>query len=91
LRGFDKNRFYGRNLMALSVEYRWEAMPFVELALFWDGGKAFGSEDHFDLDHLRKSYGFGLRFKSPNALAFRVDVARSDEGVHLYLKFSPSF
>lgn len=91
LRGFTRNRFIDQNLLAITAEYRWEALPFVELALFYDTGKAFPDRSDFNLTDLRKSYGIGVRFKSEEAVGFRVDVAWGDEGTRLYLKFSPAF
>jgi hypothetical protein len=91
LRGFRRNRFVDRNLLALSAEYRWEALPFVELAWFYDSGKAFAHRSEFNFSGLRRSYGIGARFKSYRAVGFRVDVAWGDEGTRLYLKFSPVF
>jgi len=91
LRGFVRNRFVDRNLLALSTEYRWEALPFLELAIFYDSGKAFADPSDFNLEDLRRSWGVGARFKSYRAVGFRVDVAWGDEGTRLYLKFSQAF
>jgi hypothetical protein len=91
LRGFREMRFRGENLLYLSAEYRWEAAVFLEFAAFYDAGKAFRHLSDFDLTGLRKSPGFGARFKTPNAVVLRLDVSRSNEGALLQFRFGPSF
>lgn len=91
LRGFPTFRFRGAKLLSLQAEYRWEAIPALELALFLDSGKAFADMDDFDLHGLETSYGAGLRLKSSTATLVRFDVARSPEQTRLYLKFGAAF
>jgi outer membrane protein assembly factor BamA len=91
LRGFREYRFRDRNLLYLSGEYRWEPVRAVELALFYDAGKVFSRRSDFDFEGLRKSAGFGVRFKTPGSVVLRIDAARSGEGNRLYFKFGPSF
>jgi hypothetical protein len=91
LRGFFKSRFADRSLVALSAEYRWEALPFVELAVFADAGRSLDDPFEIGFSRLRRSTGVGVRFKSHESVLFRTDVAWSREGTRLYLKFSPSF
>ena len=87
LRGFRELRFQNLNLIYLSAEYRWEAVPALEFALFYDTGKVFGDHADFSLENLEDSYGFGVRFKAPGAMVFRIDTARSREGTRIYFKF----
>jgi hypothetical protein len=89
LRGFQSLRFRDQRLLSLQAEYRWEAAPALELALFCDAGKAF--PDGFSLDDLETGYGVGLRVKTLDATLFRVDVARSREGTRVYLRFGAAF
>jgi outer membrane protein assembly factor BamA len=91
LRGFPTFRFRGPKLLALQAEYRWEAIPALELAAFVDSGKVFDDMADFDLDGLETSYGFGLRLKSTTATLVRFDVAKSPEDTRLHLRFGAAF
>ncbi|HEY3121685.1 MAG TPA: BamA/TamA family outer membrane protein [Vicinamibacteria bacterium] len=91
LRGFRSFRFRDENLIAFSGEYRFEVVPKVELAVFYDAGKVFADRKDLDLRGLETSWGGGLRFKSPKKVRLRVDLGHSREGTRLHLKFSPAF
>ncbi len=91
LRGYREFRFRDQNLAFLSAEYRWEAIPALELAVFYDAGKVFPRRTDFNLDELQTSYGFGIRIKTRSAVVFRIDLAHSREGNRAYFKFGPSF
>ena len=91
LRGFSEFRFMDNNLMYLSAEYRWEPAAVVELALFYDAGKVFPRRSDFGFSRLERSYGIGIRFKTPNAVIMRLDVGRCREGQRLFFQFGPSF
>lgn len=91
LRGFRNWRFRDENLLHLSAEYRWEALETLELAVFYDAGKVFRERRAFSFNHLEKSIGLGLRFKTPEATAIRIDIARSTEGTRLYFTFGQGF
>jgi outer membrane translocation and assembly module TamA len=91
LRGYPSLRFRGEKLLSLQAEYRWEAAPALELALFADAGRVFRAAEDFGLEGLHGSVGFGLRLKSHEGVLVRFDVARGDEGTRAYLRFGPSF
>jgi len=91
LRGFREFRFRDLNTLALSAEYRWEAAAGWELVAFYDAGKVFPDSSDFSFDHLEHSYGGGTRFKLPEAVFMRFDVAHSNEGTRFYLTFNSSF
>jgi hemolysin activation/secretion protein len=91
LRGYRQMRFSDRNLIYLSGEYRWEAMPAMELAVFYDTGKVASRRSDLNLDHLRHTFGGGLRFKSMRRVVVRIDIGRSDEQTFLFFTFGPSF
>lgn len=91
LRGYNNYRFRGPNLIYFSTEYRWEPAAAWELALFYDTGKVFFDRSNFELDHLKKSIGFGIRFKSPQFVFLRLDIGRSEEGTTFHFSFGPSF
>jgi AAA family ATP:ADP antiporter len=92
LRGYPTWRFRDRNRILLSGEYRWMAGQFVDMALFVDAGKVTPRWGDIDLSGLKKTYGIGIRFHTPNATMMRFEVARtSDEGIGLIFAFGPSF
>jgi len=91
LRGFREFRLRDNNLVYMSAEYRWEGCHAVEFAFFFDAGKVFHETSDFSLDHLETSPGFGLRFKTPSSTLIRVDIAHSNEGTRLTIKFGASF
>jgi outer membrane protein assembly factor BamA len=91
LRGYALYRFYDQNDFFMNAEYRWEVAPALDMAVFFDAGKVFPKPGDISFSGLRKDAGFGLRFKSRNAVAFRVDVGFSDEGFQVWFKFNPPF
>lgn len=91
LRGFREFRFRDTNQMVSNLEYRWEAFSGLDMALFGDTGKVFSKRKDFNLDHLEHSYGFGFRFNTAKAVVWRIDIARSREGVRVFTKFDHVF
>ncbi len=91
LRGYNDFRFRDSNLIYFSSEYRWEANPAVELAIFYDTGKVVSQGSDLSLKHLRHSYGFGIRGKSFRRTVLRIDLGHSEEGTFVYFAFGPTF
>ena len=91
LRGYPTFRFRDRNRVLLTGEYRWSAGPFVDMAIFMDAGTVARRFDDLDLGRLTTTQGVGLTFHTPSQTAFRVEVARSREGMGLVFSFSPNF
>ncbi len=91
LRAFKDQRFRDRNLIYLSAEYRWEAAPALELALFYDAGKVFRNRSAFNLMGFRKNVGFGFRLKSRDRVLFRVDLVRGREDTRVRVTVGPAF
>lgn len=91
LRGYPTFRFRAEKLLSLQAEYRWEAAPALELALFVDGGRVFRPDEDWTLDGMRGGGGFGLRFKTHEDVLMRFDVGWGTEGGRAYLRFGPSF
>jgi outer membrane protein assembly factor BamA len=91
LRGFASWRFRDRNRMLLTGEYRWTAGQFVDMALFLDAGKVAPSRADLDFDRLKTSYGIGARFHTPNATPFRLELAKTNDGLAFIFGFGPSF
>jgi hypothetical protein len=90
LRGYASQRFRGEKLALFQAEYRWEAAPAIELALFVDSGTVAATGDE-DLGRFRTDGGIGLRLKTHEAVPLRLDFAWGDEGFRFLLRFSPAY
>lgn len=86
LRGFDSFRFRGANAWLVNAEYRWYVWLLLDFALFMDAGRVMHELSDFGFDDLETSYGAGVRLKSPSRVLGRIDVARSREGVRVWVK-----
>jgi len=92
LRGFRNFRFRDTNLLYLSAEYRWEALPALEFAFFYDRGKVFADRADYDFTSLEKGFGFGIRAKTLESVVIRLDFARSrEDDFRIHFKFNRSF
>jgi hypothetical protein len=91
LRGFAYYRFRGQDLLLLSAEYRFEAVSWLEFALFYDTGKVFSKRAQFGFTDMDKGYGGGVRIKASAGTQFRIDGAKSDEGFMMYIRFDAPF
>jgi surface antigen Omp85-like protein len=92
LRGVNDYRFRDRAMFNFNVEYRWEAFAALDMALFTDFGTVAPRVSDLDFGDLKRSYGIGLRFNTPSAVFFRIDVATgAGEGLHYFFKFSNAF
>jgi outer membrane translocation and assembly module TamA len=85
-------RFRDRSAFHFNVEYRWEAFSALDMALFTDFGTVAPRVSDLDFGALKRAYGIGLRFNTPSAVFYRVDLATgAGEGWHFHLKFSNAF
>ena len=91
LRGYRTFRYRGEKIVALSAEYRWEAAPALELALFTDAGRAYRPEESWKVHGISASLGFGIRLKTHEDVVLRLEVAGGTETTRAYLRFGPSF
>ena len=89
LRGYDNRRFRDRHSMIFTAEYRWYVQEFVDLALFYDAGKAVAHRRDLDVSGLKSNVGAGIRFHGPRSTPLRLEVARGTEGLRLIIAFSP--
>jgi hypothetical protein len=90
LRGYESQRFRGERVLLLQGEYRVEAAPALEVALFVDAGTVSVLRDD-PLGDFRTDWGVGLRIKTHEAVLVRMDAAWGDEGFKFALRFSPVF
>lgn len=92
LRSVRDFRFRDTNMLALNIEYRWEAFSGLDMALFTDHGKVASSRSDLDLTDLEHAYGIGFRFNTYKDVFFRVDMALAGaEAPKFFFKFSKAF
>jgi hypothetical protein len=88
LRGYSAYRFRDRNSIIFTGEYRWYVQEFVDMAVFYDAGKVVSRRADLDADDLKSNVGIGIRFHGPQTTAFRIEVAKGNEGMRLIFGFS---
>jgi len=91
LRGFHSYRFPDRALAHMSVEYRWRAHRFVEIAPFLDTGTVAPALSALSLGSFKMSPGVGIRGRTSRRIIGRLDWAWSSEGQRISLGIGPSF
>ena len=87
LRGFALDRFYGTNLMLLSLEYRYRVHPNIQAVPFFDEGQVFDHGADVAWLNWHRNYGFGFRFRTAAGPFLRVDYGRSSEGSEIDVTF----
>ena len=92
LRSVRDFRFRDTNVVAVNVEYRWEAFSGLDMALFADLGKVAPRFEDLDLTDLDDAYGIGLPFNTYKAVFLRFDVSLAGgESPRYFLKFNKAF
>jgi len=91
IRGFSEYRFRDTRNLLMSVEYRWEVWTYLDFSFFLDAGTVFPQGTGFDFQDLKAGYGFGIRLATPGGVTFRIDLARSSEGIKLHVSGGPRF
>jgi hypothetical protein len=91
LRSFPVFRFRGTRVLAFSAEYRLGLLRWLELAAFYDGGKASGGVEALGSQGYRDSLGASARWVSEKDTIIRLDAAYGDEGWRLAGRGSFSF
>jgi hypothetical protein len=92
LRSARDFRFRDSHVLAMNVEYRWEAFSGLDMALFTDMGKVAATRSGLNFDKLERAHGLGLRFNTYRAVFLRVDAALAgSEAPRLFIKFSKAF
>jgi hypothetical protein len=91
LRAFSSWRFRDQNTVLLQAEWRVMISRFLDLALFYDTGKATARRSDLDLHNLRSDYGFGFRLHGPMSTPVRLELAKGNEGMALVLGASHAF
>jgi outer membrane protein assembly factor BamA len=104
MRGYFPQRFLGKGSALVNLEYRLKLVDFnfrklwdvsIDGVGFGDAGRVYeGSHDftHHTFDHIRYSYGGGLRIGLSSGLVARIDAGFSPEEKGLvYLTFGHTF
>jgi hypothetical protein len=91
MKGYESYRFRDRNSLLLQAEWRIMVNRFTDTAFFYDAGKVAARREDFDFNGLTHDYGVGVRFHSPLTTLFRVDLAKSPEGLRLVFAGSAPF
>jgi outer membrane protein assembly factor BamA len=91
LRGFHSYRFADQSLAHVSVEYRWRAHRYVEIAPFLDTGTVAPSLSRLSLSALKMTPGVGIRARTNRRVIARLDWARGSEGQRIALGMGPAF
>jgi len=89
LRGYPLDRFYGRNLALLTLEYRFKVHPNIQVFPFFDEGQIFDRTSDLRWLNWHRNYGFGFRFRSPSPQGtfMRAEFGWSGEGLHVHITF----
>jgi hypothetical protein len=92
VRAFPSLRFRDRNMLLLQAEYRWEVLPFLMGAVFFDAGTVQPERRDIVLGDLKTDYGIGIRWGGPFGVFFRTDFAiGGDSGTRFLLRFNNAF
>jgi outer membrane protein assembly factor BamA len=91
LRGFHSYRFPDQALAHVSVEYRWRAHRYVEIAPFFDTGTVAPALSRLSLGSFKMSPGVGIRGRTSRRTIARLDWAWGSEGHRIVLATGPAF
>jgi hemolysin activation/secretion protein len=91
LRSYPEHRFSGDTIYGVSAEYRFQALRWLELAAFFDGGASHGGFPGLDSRGFRTSTGAGVRLTTRDTVLFRFDVAHGREGTRFNARIGYSF
>ncbi len=91
LRSFHSYRFADLALAHATVEYRWRAHKYVEVAPFFDVGTVAPALSRLSIGALKTSSGVGIRARTDRRAIARLDWAYGSEGHRIVLDVGPAF
>lgn len=91
LRGYDAFRFRDLHALVYNIEYRWQVWLMINLVVFADAGKTFGSVTEWGVSGLDTSMGAGVRIATDQAALLRLEAASGPTGVRWVVTFSNAF
>ena len=86
VRGFQRGRFRGPDMILGSIEYRYPIWQIIDFTLFVDAGKV--SQNIFDelnLDDYHTGYGAGIRIWGKKGLITKMEIGKSKDGYRFQL------
>lgn len=87
LRGYPLDRFYGRNIALLTLEYRIGVHPNIQFYPLFDEGQIFNDTSELSWLNWHRTYGFGFRFRSALATFLRLEFGWGGEGTQVHVVF----
>ncbi len=87
LRGFPLDRFYGRNMIFATLEYRIFLNPNMDFSIFYDEGQIYQNTDTLSFLDWHRTYGVGFRFNNATGTQLRMELASSSEGFSFHIIF----
>ncbi|MCD6067119.1 MAG: outer membrane protein [Bacteroidetes bacterium] len=93
LRGYPKNRYKDIHFAGTQVEYRFPVFWRFGLVTFAGAGEVFSKTSDLGFDHIKYSYGAGLRFlvNPAERLNIRLDYGHGKDGGYFYFVVAESF
>ncbi len=91
LRAYTQFRFQDNNSLVFTGEYRWEVSSGFDMALFADAGNVFPRPGLIGFRNMQGGGGLGLRFKSRDNMALRLDMGVGSEGFRIWLSSASVF
>ena len=85
LRGYDEDRFWGKNMLITNLEYRYpiqrsfNAIGFVDYGGAWGGYPSVNAFTQSNGIDLHVGYGVGLSFRTPLG-PIRIDIGFNEQG-----------
>jgi hypothetical protein len=89
--GYTTDRFRDRQLVLARVEYRWAVVQRVSVLALYELGEVAPRIGAFRLRDAHRSIGGGMRLGLSDETALRVELAKSDEGLHAMLALGSDF
>ena len=87
LRGYALDRFYGRNLALLTLEYRIRVHPNIQFYPLFDEGQIFNQTSDLSWLNWHRTYGLGFRFVSSRGPFLRCEFGWGGEGTQIHIVF----
>ncbi|HEY6571825.1 MAG TPA: BamA/TamA family outer membrane protein [Candidatus Eisenbacteria bacterium] len=89
--GYASQRFRDRQLLLARVEYRWQILHRLSAIGLYEMGAVAPRLEAFSIREAHRSYGGGLRLGQSDYSSLRLEVAKSDEGLHAFLELGSEF
>jgi hypothetical protein len=85
LRGFGLDRYYGRNLLFATIEYRFRINPNMAAFIFFDEGQVFDQSSDLSWLNWHRNYGLGLKLNSAQSTVLGLEVGYGEDGISFHL------